>query len=79
VLVAGELVDCYWAAQRLVVEVDGYRFHKTRSWFEEDRRRDAGLQIAGCRVVRITARRIEHGSRGLIADLRRLLIGSAAA
>jgi len=79
VLVAGELVDFSWAAQRLVVEVDGYRFHKTRSSFEADRRRDAGLQIVGRRVVRITARRIEHDSRGLIADLRRLLIGSAAA
>ena len=73
VLVAGELVDFYWPQQRLVVEVDGYRFHKTRRSFEDDRRKDVKLQLAGCRPVRITYRRIRYEPRALIADLARLL------
>jgi very-short-patch-repair endonuclease len=76
VLVAGELVDFYWPAQRLVVEVDGYRFHKTRRSFEDDRRKDLRLQLAGCRAVRITARRIQYEPGRLTAELHRL-IGSA--
>ena len=56
--VAGWEVDAYWPAHRLVVEVDGYRYHRTRRRFESDRRKDAALQAAGYRVVRITARRL---------------------
>jgi very-short-patch-repair endonuclease len=54
VLLHGELVDFYWPKARLVVEVDGYEFHKTRAQFEEDRRRDAKLQLVGERVLRFT-------------------------
>ena len=80
VVVAGELVDFYWPAHRLVVEVDGYRFHKTRRSFEEDRRRDARLQIAEIRVVRVTHERITREADALLADLRRLLrLGSPPA
>ncbi len=80
VVVAGELVDFYWPARRLVVEVDGYRFHKTRRSFEEDRRRDARLQIAEIRVVRVTHERITREADALLADLRRLLrLGSPPA
>jgi very-short-patch-repair endonuclease len=61
-----------------VIEVDGYRFHQTKRAFEDDRRKHAKLQIAGCRVVRITDQRIAHGLRRLVDDVRRLL-GSAPA
>ena len=39
--VAGLRVDFYFAAARLVVETDGYRYHRTRRAFERDRERDA--------------------------------------
>jgi very-short-patch-repair endonuclease len=74
--VEGELVDFHWSEHRLVVEVDGYAFHKTRRSFEDDRRRDAKLQIVGYRVARITHRRITNEHAALLLDLRRL-IGSA--
>src|SRR5437588_5273188 len=34
VFVEGELVDCFWPSARLVVEVDSYPFHKSRTEFE---------------------------------------------
>jgi hypothetical protein len=60
VLVAGYEVDVVWPAWRLVVELDGYAFHRDRTAFEEDRERDAVLQLAGYRVLRITHRRLDE-------------------
>jgi hypothetical protein len=40
-------VDFLWPARRLVAEVDGWESHRTRSAFEEDRRRDARLKLLG--------------------------------
>jgi very-short-patch-repair endonuclease len=39
---------------QLVIEVDGYAFHSTRTAFERDRRRDTELLGAGYRVLRVT-------------------------
>jgi very-short-patch-repair endonuclease len=38
-------VDFLWANERLIVEVDGWESHRTRSAFEEDRARDARLKV----------------------------------
>jgi very-short-patch-repair endonuclease len=72
VLVAGHLVDFHWPRHRLVVEVDGYEFHRSRRAFESDRERDAALQLAGLRVLRVTHRRVSQ-PRPLIDQLRALL------
>jgi hypothetical protein len=53
-------VDFYWPTHRLVVELDGWEYHRTRDAFERDRRRDAALQAIGCRVLRFTAREDPH-------------------
>ena len=34
-------------AHRLIVEVDGYKYHRTRRRFESDRRKDAALTDSG--------------------------------
>ena len=47
-------VDAVWDSQRLVVEVDGRKFHDTSPQFERDRRKDADLVLAGYRVLRFT-------------------------
>ena len=52
--VSGLEVDALWSHERLVVELDGYAYHRGRAAFERDRRRDAALVLAGYRVVRIT-------------------------
>jgi very-short-patch-repair endonuclease len=71
--VEGELVDAYWPDQAVVVEVDGWKTHKTRAAFETDRVRDSKLAAAHFRVLRFTYRRIEDDPRGVADDLRRAL------
>ena len=71
--VAGVEVDFLWPEARLVVELDGFEFHRERAAFERDRRRDAILQRAGYRVLRITHRRLTEEPEAVISDLRALL------
>jgi len=71
--VAGLEVDALWAEQRLVVELDGYAFHSSRGAFERDRNRDARLQIAGYRVLRLTATRVRRKPEAIVDDITRLL------
>jgi hypothetical protein len=73
VLAAGFEVDALWPRQRLVVELDGYAFHRSRAAFERDRARDAALALAGFRVVRITFRRIENEPKPVAETIRSLL------
>jgi len=73
--VAGLEVDTVWPEQRLVVELDGYAFHRSRAAFEADRRRDATLLQAGYRTLRVTARRLEHEPAAVLAAVRGLIGG----
>jgi very-short-patch-repair endonuclease len=61
--VEGHTVDFAWAAERLIVETDGWQAHGTRPAFERDRGRDADLLVAGWRVLRFTHTQVErrHG------------------
>jgi very-short-patch-repair endonuclease len=72
------VVDFLWPAQRLVVELDGYRFHRGRSAFEADRTRDAELKLRGYEVIRITWRRLSSEPAQVAATLRRLLQARSA-
>ncbi len=65
--------DCLWRTQRVIVELDGGKAHRTRFAFEADRERDRRLQGAGWRVVRITWRQLDQPAE-LLDDLRRLLL-----
>jgi very-short-patch-repair endonuclease len=73
VIVAGRRVDAVWPEHWLVVEVDGRRHHMTAAAFEEDRRRDADLMLAGYRVLRITWRRLCDEPYAVVETLRALL------
>jgi hypothetical protein len=64
--------DCLWREQKLIVELDGARAHRTRAAFEADRERDRRLQAAGWQVIRVTWRQLDDPVP-LLADLRRLL------
>lgn len=66
-------VDCLWRAARVVVELDGYASHGTRSAFERDRARDRRLQTADWRVVRITWRHLTEDPGALASELRSVL------
>jgi very-short-patch-repair endonuclease len=74
-VIEGHRVDFLWRGDRLVVEVDGFRFHSSRSAFERDRRRDAELQAAGYRVVRVTWRQLVEEPVAVVARLARALAG----
>ncbi|MGH2992528.1 MAG: DUF559 domain-containing protein [Solirubrobacterales bacterium] len=62
-------VDLLWRDQRLVVEVDGFRYHSSRAAFERDRVRDAELGARGLRVIRVTWRQIVEGPEALVARI----------
>jgi very-short-patch-repair endonuclease len=71
-------VDFRWPAHRLIVEVDGWRFHRTRRAFVTDRARDRAALKTGWRVARFPAIEV-MGSPGAVADeLAQLLLGSTA-
>jgi len=74
-IVEGFLVDAYWPEHNLVVEVDGWKTHKTKRAFEVDRQRAVKLEIAGYRVARFTRDRIMNHPAEVARDLRMLLIG----
>ncbi len=54
----GYEADFLWRAERLIVETDGRDVHTTRRAFEDDRRRDQRLMLAGYSVVRFTWRQV---------------------
>jgi very-short-patch-repair endonuclease len=70
VRVCGLEVDFLFATQRLVVEVDGYRFHRTRTAFERDRERDAILARHGLRVLRFSHRQVSRRPGEVAAAIR---------
>lgn len=66
-------VDAAWHDARLVVELDGRTFHDTHEAFERDRIRDATLQLAGYRVLRVTDRRLLREPMAVVHTVRLLL------
>ena len=69
VVVDGVVVDCFWPRHNLVVELDGYAFHRSRRSFEEDRRKDIRHALAGRRSMRITQAGLARGVRDVGALL----------
>ncbi len=54
------LVDFLWRDRRLIVETDGYRYHRGRAAFEEDRDRDLKLKTLGYEVIRLSYRQVKE-------------------
>jgi very-short-patch-repair endonuclease len=69
VRIEGYELDLAWRDHTLIVEVDSWAFHSTRSSFEQDRRRDQHLIGKGWRVLRITARQLTHQPEQVVATL----------
>jgi very-short-patch-repair endonuclease len=66
-------VDCHWPHLRLIVELDGWEGHSTRSAFQDDRARDRALHAAGFSVVPLTWAQLDVEPEDVASDLRRLL------
>jgi very-short-patch-repair endonuclease len=59
-------VDFLWRTERLVVEVDGYRYHSSRRAFRADRARDRYLGERGLAVLRFADQELD-ADRGAVA------------
>jgi very-short-patch-repair endonuclease len=64
-------VDFLWSAQRLVVETDGYRYHRGSVAFEDDHSRDLELRARGYEVRRFSYRQVVREPQRVVAELRR--------
>jgi very-short-patch-repair endonuclease len=62
-------VDFLWQESRLIVEVDGFRFHSSTAAFERDRARDAELMALGFHVLRVTWRQIVTQPEAMLVRL----------
>jgi very-short-patch-repair endonuclease len=67
------LVDFLWRDRRLIVETDGYRYHRGRAAFEGDRERDLQLKSLGYEVMRLTYRQLADESNRIAGTLKALL------
>jgi hypothetical protein len=56
----GYEIDVLYPRERVIVEVDGYRFHSDRDSFERDRKRDAIMLANRFVTVRMTDERMEQ-------------------
>jgi very-short-patch-repair endonuclease len=72
------VVDFLWPAQRLVVETDGYRYHRGATAFEDDHGRDMTLHELGYEVIRLTYRQVTTEPKRVVARIRRTLAPSSA-
>jgi very-short-patch-repair endonuclease len=66
-------LDCLWPRARLVLELDGRRWHVAAREMERDRRKDAWLQRRGLAVLRVRGNRWHHEREAAIDDLLGLL------
>ncbi len=64
-------VDFLWSAQRLVVETDGYRYHRGSIAFDNDHARDLELRTRGYEVRRFSYRQVVREPQKVVAELRR--------
>lgn len=71
--VDGRYVDCRWPAQRLTVELDGYRYHRTRRAWERDRAREREARARGDDFRRYTYADVVEDPRAMLRELRECL------
>jgi hypothetical protein len=75
VQIAGFTVDFHWPGTNLIVETDGFAYHRMPTAFESDRDRDQVLMLAGYRVARFTYNQLTRQRAKSATRLRDLLAG----
>jgi very-short-patch-repair endonuclease len=66
-------VDFLWRDYKLIVETDGYTYHRGRAAFENDRDRDLRLRALGYEVVRLSYRQVADDPERVAGTLKRML------
>jgi hypothetical protein len=69
-------VDCRWLSHRLSVELDSYRYHRSRHAWEQDRRREREAHARGDEFRRYTYGDVLERPALMLAELRALLVAS---
>lgn len=69
----GYLVDALWADAKLVVELDGYRAHRSPAQLRRDHQRDLELRARGYVVLRYSWDQLTNAPGDVAADIRRHL------
>ena len=69
-LVDGRRIDCRWPEHRLTVELDGYRYHRSRHAWEQDRRREREARARGDDFRRYTYGDVFESPEAMLAELR---------
>ena len=75
--VAGYRVDFLWRKERVVFEIDGYRFHTSRSAFDRDRRKDLALKQALHDPNRVSRDQVKHQPLLVLAHVAAALARAA--
>jgi very-short-patch-repair endonuclease len=71
--VLGYEVDVVFPAERVIVEIDSWEFHRFRSNFEDDRNRDADLLAGDYVTIRLTDERMKKTPEHEAARLQTIL------
>ncbi len=71
--VHGFEVDAYFPQEELIVELDGWPYHRSRQSFEDDRDRDATMLVHRIPTVRITYDRLKKDPAREAARLHSIL------
>lgn len=66
-------VDFFWPEAMLVIETDGYVYHRGRQAMRDDNERDIQLELLGLRVVRVDDSRLEGDRAGVARDVLAML------
>ena len=69
----GHEVDALFEEERLIVEIDGWRFHKDHQSFQSDRERDATAIEYGFGTFRVTQTRLTRDPAWEAQRLKRAL------
>jgi very-short-patch-repair endonuclease len=77
VRLAGYTVDFLWREQRVVFEIDGYRFHTSRRAFDRDRLKDQALKEVRHDPNRVSRDQVKHDPSRVLAHVVRALTRAA--
>ena len=61
--------DFLWRHEKVIVELDGYDYHRGRAAFERDHQRDAEHQHMNYLVIRVTGRQLARELEALLVQI----------
>jgi very-short-patch-repair endonuclease len=71
--VAGHEADIVFVEEKVIVELDSWLFHWSRSSFEDERKRDTDTLLADHVTVRLTDERFDNEPAQVASDLHTIL------